>query len=117
MSIVTRAEAGLFPSPTEIQLDCSCPDWATMCKHVAAVLYGVGARLDHAPDKLFLLRGVDPEEMVTDAIAHAKTRPRSEGGRHQRLSGADLSELFGVDIEDARPLRKRSKKRRAAHKK
>ena len=49
MEIVTRKGSGLFPSPREISLDCSCPDWATMCKHVAATLYGVGARLDHRP--------------------------------------------------------------------
>ena len=60
MEIVTCKGEGLFPAPREISLSCSCPDWATMCKHVAATLYGVGARLDHEPELLFTLRGVDP---------------------------------------------------------
>jgi hypothetical protein len=64
MEIVSRKDEGLFPSPREITLNCSCPDWATMCKHVAVTLYGVGVRLDHEPELLFILRGVDPIEMV-----------------------------------------------------
>ena len=55
-------DAGLFPAPNEIKLDCSCPDWATMCKHVAAVLYGVGARLDASPELFFTLRGVNMDD-------------------------------------------------------
>ena len=68
MEIVTRKGKGLFPAPKEISLSCSCPDWATMCKHVAATLYGVGARLDHAPKLLFTLRGADHAEMVAAAV-------------------------------------------------
>src|SRR5665811_2272478 len=59
MERVCRQKTGLFPSPHEIQLSCSCPDWAGMCKHVAAVLYGIGARLDHQPDLIFRLHNVD----------------------------------------------------------
>jgi len=55
---VTDRATGLFPAPSEIELDCSCPDFATLCKHLAAVLYGVGARLDTQPELLFLLRGL-----------------------------------------------------------
>jgi uncharacterized Zn finger protein len=97
MGIVTKKGAGLFPAPKEIRLDCSCPDWAVMCKHVAAVLYGVGARLDHAPELLFTLRGVDPGEMVGEAVdgAVAKRKP----GRGRVLAEADLSAVFGVEIE------------------
>ena len=62
MGVVTERDHGLFPKPREIDLDCSCPDWATMCKHVAAALYGVGHRLDHQPDLLFVLRDVDAAE-------------------------------------------------------
>ena len=62
MDRVCREGDGLFPSPTEIKLSCSCPDWADMCKHVAAALYGVGARLDEEPALLFELRGVDRSE-------------------------------------------------------
>ncbi len=97
MEIVTRQAEGLFPSPREIALSCSCPDWATMCKHVAATLYGVGARLDHEPELLFTLRAVDPAEMVEVAI----DRPAS-GGKSRRsrvLESEGLSSVFGVDID------------------
>ena len=97
MEIVTRKGEGLFPSPREIRLGCSCPDWAVMCKHVAATLYGVGARLDHAPELLFTLRGVDPAELVEAAVAR---RPPTRGRREGRvLEAGDLSAVFGVDID------------------
>ncbi len=98
MEIVTRKGAGLFPAPREISLDCSCPDWATMCKHVAATLYGVGARLDHQPERLFTLRGVDPAEMLEAAIDRPLTASRSRRGRV--LDPGELSSVFGVDIVD-----------------
>ena len=117
MEIVTRKGEGLFPAPQEISLSCSCPDWATMCKHVAATLYGVGARLDHAPEMLFTLRGVDPTEMVEAAIEQPSKAYTPRTGR--ALVSEDLSSVFGVDIEmggvsekDVTPPAKR--KRRAA---
>src|SRR5882724_4235952 len=67
MDRVCREGDGLFPSPDDIKLSCSCPDWAGMCKHVAAVLYGVGARLDKEPRLLFVLRGVDEHELLASA--------------------------------------------------
>ena len=67
MDRVCREGDGLFPSPTEIKLSCSCPDWADMCKHIAAALYGVGARLDEKPQLLFVLRDVDETEMLASA--------------------------------------------------
>jgi uncharacterized Zn finger protein len=96
MEIVSRKRAGLFPSPREIALDCSCPDWAEMCKHVAATLYGVGARLDRDPELLFTLRGVDPAEMVEAAIERPARAKRSR--RAQALASDELSSVFGVDI-------------------
>jgi len=117
MEIVTRKGEGLFPSPKEISLHCSCPDWASMCKHVAATLYGVGARLDHAPEMLFTLRGVDPTEMVEAAVAQPSKAYKPGKGR--ALVSEDLSAVFGVDIDmggvsagDVAPPAKR--KRRAA---
>ena len=97
MEIVTFKGKGLFPSPKEISLNCSCPDWATMCKHVAATLYGVGARLDREPGMLFTLRGVDPTEMVDDAVDQPATvgTPR----KSRALAVDDLSSVFGVDID------------------
>jgi uncharacterized Zn finger protein len=97
MEIVTRKEEGLFPSPREISLRCSCPDWAIMCKHVAATLYGVGARLDHAPELLFTLRGVDAAEMVEAAVDRP---PAAATARRSKLLAArELSSVFGVDID------------------
>ena len=69
MQTVTRKDGGLFPRPAEIRMNCSCPDSAGLCKHLAATLYGVGARLDEKPELLFLLRGVDPSELISKASA------------------------------------------------
>src|SRR5262245_5675442 len=78
MDRVCQEGDGLFPSPDEIDLSCSCPDWAGMCKHVAATLYGVGARLDEKPQLLFVLRGVDESELLAEtgeSISLAKATP------------------------------------------
>ena len=96
MSVVTDRKKGLFPLPGEISLACNCPDWAVMCKHVAAVLYGVGARLDESPELLFLLRGVDQEELISiEATAAAAAAP--EGGR-RRIADDALGEVFGIEM-------------------
>ena len=97
MSIVTDRDTGMFPSPEEISFKCSCPDWAYMCKHVAAVLYGIGARLDSAPETLFLLRGVKPEALIQAATDQVGPRPVQEGDI--AIAGADLSAVFGVEID------------------
>ena len=97
MSIVTDRDNGMFPSPDEISFKCSCPDWAYMCKHVAAVLYGIGARLDTAPETLFLLRGVKPEALIQAATDQAGPRPVQEGDA--AIAGTDLSAVFGIEID------------------
>jgi uncharacterized Zn finger protein len=108
MEIVTRKGEGLFPAPREITLSCSCPDWAAMCKHVAATLYGVGARLDHQPELLFALRGVDPVEMVEAATEQPHTGAKRGGSRV--LAADQVSAVFGVDLEmgevDVAPARR-----------
>lgn len=96
MEVVTRQGDGLFPVPKQISFRCSCPDSAWMCKHVAAVLYGVGARFDRQPELLFLLRHVDPQEL----IRQAGSVPVVEMGTHQQLEGADLSALFGIELDE-----------------
>ena len=97
MSVVTDRQRGLFPQPGEIDLKCSCPDWAVMCKHVAAVLYGIGARLDHAPELLFTLRGVDHAELV-----QVETAGLTAGkGKGRRLRAENLEEIFGIDLARA----------------
>lgn len=97
---ITAKGTGLFPSPNEIDLDCSCPDWADMCKHVAAVLYGVGARLDEKPELFFILRGVNMEELLTAASATA-TASLEVAAKGQGIEDAVLSDIFGVEIEAA----------------
>jgi uncharacterized Zn finger protein len=98
MAIVTDKEKGLFPHPDEIKLNCSCPDGAYMCKHVAAVLYGVGARLDQNPELLFTLRGVDHNELIshTDSLDLA---PTTSARRGRRMSAGNLGEVFGIDLD------------------
>ena len=116
MAAVTRAETGLFPAPARIRLGCSCPDWATMCKHVAAVLYGVGARLDEAPELLFRLRGTDPTELVATA-ATAGLAQRAGVPAASALAGADLSSVFGIELEAPAPApvpKAKKRKTRAA---
>ena len=87
MERVCREGDGLFPAPTEIKMSCSCPDWAGMCKHVAATLYGAGARLDAAPDLLFTLRGVDRTELI--AAAGAELPMTRTGGSRDRILADD----------------------------
>jgi uncharacterized Zn finger protein len=97
MDRVCRQGDGLFPSPKEIKLSCSCPDWADMCKHVAAVLYGVGARLDDKPQLLFVLRGVDENELLADAGQDlALKRPAPDAGKV--LDEGDVAALFGLEM-------------------
>ncbi|NOX08759.1 MAG: helix-turn-helix domain-containing protein [Gammaproteobacteria bacterium] len=109
MRIVTDKNKGLFPKPSEITLACDCPDWAEMCKHIAAVLYGVGVRLDHQPELLFLLRNVDHEALVS---AELDIQTVTAGtGKRRRLAEADLSGVFGVDMDEPlKPGRKKRKK-------
>lgn len=97
MAIVTDRETGLFPKPSEIKLECSCPDWATMCKHVAAVLYGVGSRLDDRPDLLFTLRGVDPQELIAADLA----LPEPGDASSNTLADEQLSDVFRIDLDGA----------------
>ena len=95
MGVVSDREQGLFPKPREIDFTCTCPDWATMCKHVAAVLYGVGGRLDRHPEALFLLRGVDAEELIAAEIALSGSSATSD----DNLADDALADIFGIDID------------------
>jgi uncharacterized Zn finger protein len=98
MELVTRPERGLFPMPREIGLDCSCPDWAGLCKHVAASLYGVGARLDQKPELLFLLRGVDPADLIGRASAAEVVRQSTRADGTPALSESELADVFGIEL-------------------
>lgn len=99
MDRVSRQGDGLFPAPAEIKLSCSCPDWADMCKHVAATLYAVGARLDEKPELLFVLRGVDANELIAAAgqdVSLASSAP----GAARLLGDRDIAALFGLEMAD-----------------
>ncbi len=99
MERICQPKTGLFPAPQDIQLKCSCPDWATMCKHVAAALYGVGARLDKQPDLLFTLRQVDAQDLVTQAAVLPVEKNVLPKGRV--LDDALLSDVFGIEMAKA----------------
>lgn len=99
MRRLCRAGDGLFPAPKEIEFTCSCPDWASMCKHVAAVLYGVGARLDRLPELLFDLRRVDGKDLLAQAGA-GLTRPKGAPAKARVLEGAVLADVFDIEIAD-----------------
>ena len=96
MQVITHREDGLFPKPAEIKMECSCPDWATMCKHVAAVMYGVGARLDLKPELLFTLRNVDHVELIAQATDLAVNR---KGTARKTLSDDVLGDVFGIELQ------------------
>jgi uncharacterized Zn finger protein len=97
-------KAGLFPAPAEIEFDCSCPDFAGMCKHIAAVLYGVGARLDRSPELFFTLRKLDLNDLVASSVPVAAPSD---------LDGASLEGIFGIELdrEDRAPPRKPARRR------
>ncbi len=99
MDRVCREGDGLFPSPTEIKLSCSCPDWADMCKHVAAALYGVGVRLDEKPQLLFVLRDVDENEMLAGA-GQDFALTRAAPGAAKVLDESDVAALFGLEMAE-----------------
>jgi uncharacterized Zn finger protein len=96
-----REGTGLFPSPQEIELSCSCPDWASMCKHVAAALYGIGARLDEQPQLLFALRRVDARELIARAGEGLQAAAARGPADDRVLRGENLAALFGLDMGDA----------------
>lgn len=107
MEYITNKEQGLFPQSKEITFDCSCPDYATMCKHVAAVLYGIGARLDSKPEELFVLRHVDHLELINSSSTMAMV---SKTKKDKGIQESDFSALFDIEMEEApKPKEKKAK--------
>jgi len=116
MERICRQRAVLFPSPDEISMTCSCPDGAYMCKHVAAVLYGIGARFDEQPELLFRLREVDEKELIATAgrdLPLTRQAPVSE----KVLGGEDLADIFGLDMAESTEAPAREKPRAEVKKK
>jgi uncharacterized Zn finger protein len=99
MARLCADRSGLFPAPSAIRFRCSCPDIASMCKHVAAAMYGVGARLDHAPELLFTLRRVSLDELLAAAVSELPAAPASA----RVLAGDGLAALFGIELADTAP--------------
>jgi uncharacterized Zn finger protein len=119
MERICQPGKGLFPSPKEIKFDCSCPDWASMCKHVAAVFYGVGARLDEKPELLFTLRKVDAQELVARASVGLPL-PTPARGSSKVIDNAKIAGIFGIEmaeVADAAAGKKPSPKKKPAAKK
>jgi uncharacterized Zn finger protein len=106
MERICHQKLGLFPAPAEIKLSCSCPDGAYMCKHVAAVLYGIGARFDEQPELLFRLRGADEKQLIARA---GKSIPLAKKGpaKGKVLASDDLADIFGIDLAESKPKRKK----------
>ena len=107
MDIVTRPGTGLFPTPRQVSFRCSCPDDAIMCKHVAAALYAVGNRLDSQPELLFLLRHVDPQDLIRQAGSGPSSAADASAGA---LGDVDLSALFGIELDAPLPVAPAKKK-------
>lgn len=97
-ALFTERKYGLFPSPREIHFDCSCPDWAGMCKHIAAVLYGVGARLDQNPLLFFELRGLNGMELVRKSVEQKLTGMMKNAGKKSKraIAEKDIADIFGL---------------------
>lgn len=126
LATLTDPNQGLFPHDKEIRLNCNCPDWAGMCKHLAAVLYGVGNRLDEAPELLFLLRGVEQNDLIGNSLAEATDASISLAGAQLLNAESGLEDIFGIDLVDSPPptyqpsttgRRKATKKAKKAKKK
>jgi uncharacterized Zn finger protein len=94
LALLCDRESGIFPAPSEIEMDCSCPDWADLCKHLAAVLYGIGARLDADPSLFFVLRGVDQNELISAEVVDALTADVAS-----EIDESQLENVFGVDFD------------------
>ncbi len=100
---LTAPKVGMFPQPNEIRLRCSCPDSASLCKHLAAVMYGIGNRLDTCPELLFLLRGVDKSELVSEVVTSSQlndslTSTKSSKSKNSAIADEDLGSIFGIDL-------------------
>ena len=120
---IINKKSGLFPKPKEITLKCSCPDWATMCKHVAAALYAVGARLDESPELFFVLRGLDYSELVENIDASKIIADTIEKGKDDNIGDMDIADVFGIELDDtlvagsSQLVVKKAVKKKAAKKK
>ena len=95
IAILCKHGTGVFPAPKEIKMKCDCPDIAGLCKHLAAVLYGVGARLDNQPELFFTLRGVDQGELLSADLVDGLVGAAPAAD----LGAGDLGSVFGIELD------------------
>ncbi len=112
MHRLTDKKSGCFPSAAQIEMDCDCPDWSICCKHLAAVMYAIGSKLDDEPELLFLLRGVNQEDLIGQAVSKENLAQELSAGSSD-LDGEDLGAMFGIEF-DSTPSAKVSAKRTKA---
>jgi uncharacterized Zn finger protein len=111
MERICAPKTGLFPMPSEITMTCSCPDYAGLCKHVAAVLYGVGARLEQQPEMLFSLRGVDAQDLIAQVGAARLSTGKKGVGKARVLDSDELGDVFGLEMASEEAVLKASPKK------
>jgi uncharacterized Zn finger protein len=114
---LTDSKKGLFPAPSEIRLSCSCPDGASLCKHLAAVLYGVGHRLDSEPDLFFRLRGVNQQDLISEALTTQSVDAALGLDHESALDSGDLESIFGIDLVTSGQASKPPARKKATNKK
>ena len=114
MEVVTQRGEGLFPKPAEIKMKCSCPDWAGMCKHVAAVMYGIGVCLDRQPELLFLLREIDHLELIASALDATPVVAGKNSHVKKTIAADDLADVFGIEMAEAEPLAEAAEQAKAS---
>lgn len=102
MELFTAKGKGLFPAPKEIKFSCSCPDWASMCKHIAATLYAVGVKLDDAPKLFFLLRKTEMDDLITAALRDKskKMLKKAEKKTGRVIADLDAVKMFGIELDE-----------------
>ncbi|MEE9405186.1 MAG: hypothetical protein V3V20_09855 [Algisphaera sp.] len=117
---LTDPDQGMFPKGQEIRMHCDCPDGALLCKHLAAVLYGVGNRLDASPELLFTLRGVNQTDLVAESLANSELSDPIGIGEESNLHSGDLESIFGINLAPTAQTKapaKRKTKRKSSKKK
>lgn len=87
----SAARVSLFPtSSRELETNCSCPDWANPCKHVAAVYFLLGEAFDDDPFMLFRLRGRTQEQILEGLRARRAGAEEEQGPDFTALPAADV---------------------------
>ena len=116
--VFSDCNEGIFPTLREISFDCSCPDWASMCKHVSAALYALGSRLDKEISLFFQLRGVDIQDLVQSVVQSESTHLQQIVPTHSaetlELADSKLAQLFNIKLS-VPPKKKRQRKKRTVH--